>query len=64
MKLVEKSGFLSAVTTQVNIFETFQNFFLPRIYINERDDKNILLFKLSLIYRFYYFFRFKLFKFD
>ena len=64
MKLVEKSGFLSAVTTQVNIFETFQNFFLPRIYINERDDKNILLFKLSFIYRFYYFLRFKLFNFD
>ena len=61
--LVKSAGFTSAVTTQINLFENYQNYLLPRIYISEKDVGKLLILKLSFIYKVYYFLRFRLFKF-
>ena len=52
-KLVKELGFKSAVTTSVGILSKKNLFNLPRIHINEKVNKKILKFKLSIYYIFY-----------
>ena len=61
-KVLKSLGYLSAVTTQLNISEKYKNYLLPRIYISERDIGKFLILKLTVFYRIYFFLKFKLFK--